>query len=221
MSVGSAILAILAVAGAARGEERRPQETARAAQEAAVRKQRAAIEALASGPVATSLVKQKESIRKQAESAGSFRAAEPVALPADLDCEPMPQRELATLIQETARTEGLTPDLLRLVIAKESAARPCAVSSKGAMGLMQLMPDTARELGVSDPFNPSQNVAAGSRLLRRLLDRYGDDLALALGAYNAGPRNVDRRQGLPPFVETVDYVTDIMGNLGDQSSRMR
>jgi soluble lytic murein transglycosylase-like protein len=221
MSVGSAILAILAVAGAARGEERRPQETARAAQEAAVRKQRAAIEAVASGPVATSLVKQKESIRKQAESAGSFRAAEPVALPADLDCEPMPQRELATLIQETARTEGLTPDLLRLVIAKESAARPCAVSSKGAMGLMQLMPDTARELGVSDPFNPSQNVAAGSRLLRRLLDRYGDDLALALGAYNAGPRNVDRRQGLPPFVETVDYVTDIMGNLGDQSSRMR
>jgi soluble lytic murein transglycosylase-like protein len=133
----------------------------------------------------------------------------------------MPQRELATLIQETARTEGLTPDLLRLVIAKESAARPCAVSSKGAMGLMQLMPDTARELGVSDPFNPSQNVAAGSRLLRRLLDRYGDDLALALGAYNAGPQNVDRWQGLPPFVETVDYVADIMGTLGGQSSRMQ
>jgi soluble lytic murein transglycosylase-like protein len=221
MSVRSAILAILAVAGAARGEEKRPQETARAAQEAAVRKQRAAIEAVASGPVAASLAKQKESIRKQAEPAGSFRTVAPVALPADLACEPMPQRELATLIQETARTEGLTPDLLRLVIAKESAARPCAVSSKGAMGLMQLMPDTARELGVSDPFNPSQNVAAGSRLLRRLLDRYGDDLALALGAYNAGPQNVDRWQGLPPFVETVDYVADIMGTLGGQSSRMQ
>ena len=81
------------------------------------------------------------------------------------------------------------------------------------MGLMQLMPDTARALGVTDPFNPEQNIAAGSKFVRQLLDRYGQDLTLALGAYNAGPRHVYRYQGLPAFVETIDYVRDIMAKL--------
>jgi soluble lytic murein transglycosylase-like protein len=83
---------------------------------------------------------------------------------------------------------------------------------------MQLMPDTARELGVSDLFDPEQNIRGGARYLRRLLDRYGGDLSLALGAYNAGPSAVDAAGGLPPFPETVSYVRWILNRLGQANS---
>jgi soluble lytic murein transglycosylase-like protein len=129
------------------------------------------------------------------------------------DCPALPQSEIAELARESAEKEGLTPDLLHAIIGKESSFRPCAVSPKGAVGLMQLMPATSQQLGVTDPFDPKQNVAAGSKLLRSLLNRYGEDLSLALGAYNAGPGQVDRYQGLPPFVETMDYVRDILRKL--------
>jgi soluble lytic murein transglycosylase-like protein len=147
------------------------------------------------------------------QAAGTLRvAAVPNAAPSPV-CGAMTALEIAELAKESAEREGLTPELLRAIIGKESSFRPCAVSPKGAMGLMQLMPDTARDLGVTDPFNPRQNMEAGSRFLRSLLNRYGEDLVLALGAYNAGPSQVDRYQGLPPFVETVDYVKDVMGKL--------
>jgi hypothetical protein len=130
------------------------------------------------------------------------------------DCDPVPPEEIGALVEDIARREGLTPDLLRAVIGKESAWLPCAVSRKGAQGLMQLMPETAADLGVTDAFDPQQNLSAGARFLRQLLDRYGGNLVLALGAYNAGPRHVDRLGRLPLFPETVNYVSDILETLG-------
>jgi soluble lytic murein transglycosylase-like protein len=125
----------------------------------------------------------------------------------------VPEEELGDAIEEAARREGLTPDLLRAMIGKESGFRPCAVSRRGAQGLMQLMPSTQAQFGVTDPFDARQNIDAGARLMKRLLDRYGGDLALALGAYNAGPGHVDRHGGVPDFPETINYVSDLMQKL--------
>lgn len=120
--------------------------------------------------------------------------------------------ELEELIQSSAGG-AITPDLLRALIRKESANYPCAVSPKGALGLMQLMPNTAEELKVADPFDPGDNVRAGTQYLRSLLDRYNGDLVLALSAYNAGPARVDAAQGIPAIRETQDYVRSILGNV--------
>jgi soluble lytic murein transglycosylase-like protein len=128
------------------------------------------------------------------------------------NCDPLPAAELIPLIDDAARREQLAPELLHSVVRQESGARPCAVSPKGAMGLMQLMPATAKALGVSDPFQPKQNVDAGAKLLRGLLDTYGN-LPMALGAYNAGPAKVNESGGVPNIPETVDYVQKIMGTL--------
>lgn len=117
------------------------------------------------------------------------------------------------MIADTARNQGVEEKLLRAVVRKESAGVPCAVSPVGAMGLMQLMPATAAGAGVSEPFEPRQNLEAGARLLRQLLERYGGDLALALSAYNAGPGAVDQYQGIPPYSETRSYVADILKQL--------
>ncbi len=113
------------------------------------------------------------------------------------------------LIQLTARKHDLPPALIKAVIAAESNFQPGAISRKGAQGLMQLMPDTARSLGVEDPFHPSENVNGGTRYLRDLVTRYGD-LDRALAAYNAGPRAVDRYGGVPPYPETRDYVARVL-----------
>jgi soluble lytic murein transglycosylase-like protein len=110
------------------------------------------------------------------------------------------------LIDQAAEKEGLQSDLLRAVIGQESAFRPCAVSPKGAMGLMQLMPATASWLGVADPFDPGENISSGAKLLKMLLDRYAGNLDLALAAYNAGSAKVDGAGGIPPFAETQKYV---------------
>ena len=129
------------------------------------------------------------------------------------DCTPLTRAEADAYIQEAAREQGFTPDLLRAVIQQESGYLPCAVSSKGAQGLMQLMPGTASDLGVVDPFDPAQNIDGGARYLSDLLVRYDGDLELALAAYNAGPARVDEYRGLPPIPETINYVADIMGRL--------
>jgi soluble lytic murein transglycosylase-like protein len=115
-------------------------------------------------------------------------------------------------IQRHAQSNGLSPELLKAVIRAESAFNPGAVSSKGAMGLMQLMPATARALGVSDPFDPDANIEGGARHLRQQIDRF-KELPLALAAYNAGPGNVLRYNGVPPFLETRSYVNRVMGFL--------
>lgn len=114
------------------------------------------------------------------------------------------------LIDRVARAEGLNSDLLRAVVETESNFDPNAVSRKGAAGLMQLMPETARGLGVADPFHPVENLEAGARYLKRLIDKYEGKLTLALSAYNAGEKAVERYKGIPPFPETRDYVRKVL-----------
>ena len=125
---------------------------------------------------------------------------------------PAEPRTLDEEIDELAREFALHPALVRGVVAAESAFDPAAISAKGAIGLMQLMPATARELEV-DPYRPEENLLGGVRYLRAMLDRYRaepDALLLALAAYNAGPGAVDRYGGLPPFGETRAYVRRVL-----------
>ncbi len=116
-------------------------------------------------------------------------------------------------ILAAAEKYELPPNLIAAQMAKESSNNPNAVSNKGASGLMQLMPATAQELGVTDIMDPDQNIDAGAKYMRKMLDKYGGDTRLALAAYNAGPGNVDKYGGIPPFGETQDYVSKIMANL--------
>jgi soluble lytic murein transglycosylase-like protein len=116
-------------------------------------------------------------------------------------------RRLAT---DTARRHGLDPALVLAVAGVESAFETRAVSAKGAQGLMQLMPGTAKDLGVADPFDPAANLDGGTRYLRELLAKYDGDVTKALAAYNAGPGAVARHQGVPPYKETRDYVKKVL-----------
>lgn len=125
------------------------------------------------------------------------------------------------VIVHHSREQGVRPDLVRAVVQVESAYNPNAVSPKGAQGLMQLMPSTARELGVRNPFNPIENIRAGIMYLRRLLDRYNNDEVLALAAYNAGPTAVDKYgEKVPPYRETRDYVTKVNKIAGEAPARI-
>lgn len=136
------------------------------------------------------------------------------------ELEPAPSKPVGTnekptlgeLILELAERERVHPDLIHSVIAAESAGDPSAVSHAGAIGLMQLMPETAAELAV-DPYQADQNVRGGARYLREMLERYAgrdDQLVLALAAYNAGPGAVDRYNGIPPYAETRAYVRRVL-----------
>ena len=113
------------------------------------------------------------------------------------------------IIDEAAGETRLDSALIASVIRAESAGDPKAVSKAGAKGLMPLIDTTAADLGVTDVYDPTENIRAGSRYLRRMLDRFGD-LKLALAAYNAGPGNVDKYGGIPPFKETQAYVDRVM-----------
>lgn len=110
------------------------------------------------------------------------------------------------IIQEAAEAFGIDPNLVKAVISQESSGKSAAISSKGASGLMQLMPETAAEMGVSNIFNPKENIFGGTRYLKKMLDEFDGDVSLALAAYNAGPAAVKKYGGIPPYDETKNYV---------------
>jgi soluble lytic murein transglycosylase-like protein len=202
-------LVLLSAAGAAQDPH--------AAMETSIARQRAALET------------QREAVRLQVKAGPqpaaspfftvpwSTPVAPPVTVAAAAECDPVPEEEIAPIVREISEREGITPDLLRAVIEKESSYLPCAVSRAGAQGLMQLMPDTASGLGVENSFDPRQNVDGGARFLKQLIDRYGGNLVLALAAYNAGPRRADSASIFPLPLETTNYVSDILGKLGSAS----
>jgi soluble lytic murein transglycosylase-like protein len=162
---------------------------------------------------------QRAAAQKQAEIAGArlrpwgetivepgpaFESAKP-------ECDAMADSIAMPLVEGAAKEQGVDAKLLRAVIDQESGFHPCAISSKGAQGLMQLMPGTADFLQVADPFDPKQNIEAGAKYLKQLLDKNGGDVAKALGAYNAGP-NADDPAG--KISETKAYVDAILAKMG-------
>jgi soluble lytic murein transglycosylase-like protein len=135
--------------------------------------------------------------------------AQPVPVPSVATPVPEPIKDAATLLRDAARRTGLPPALVESVARVESNLRPDAVSPKGALGVMQLMPATARALE-ADPHDTAQNIDAGARLLRDLLIKYDGNVVKALSAYNAGSGAVDRYRGMPPYAETRDYVDRVI-----------
>lgn len=123
---------------------------------------------------------------------------------------PLTRVDLHEMLSDAGHAHNLDVDLLASVVKAESAGNPQAVSKAGARGLMQLMPSTATDLGVSDSFEPGQNVRGGTAYLDALLRKYHENLALALAAYNAGPAAVDKYHGIPPYHETRLYVARVI-----------
>jgi soluble lytic murein transglycosylase-like protein len=165
-----------------------------------------------------SLAQQRQSIEKQLRSLGQasfFMLPPPLPMAAvpGADCDPLPEDQVNALTDEAAKKESLKPELLRAIIRQESGFRPCAVSAKGAQGLMQLMPATAEQLALTDVFDPRQNVQGGAKYLKQLLSRYAGDVSKALAAYNAGTGRVDSAGGVPSIPETINYVSSILAAL--------
>jgi soluble lytic murein transglycosylase-like protein len=155
--------------------------------------------------------KQLQSVSRQRES---LRQQAGAAIPAPSECDPIEEKKVGPLIDAAAKAQALPAKLLRAVIDRESGFHACAVSEKGAQGLMQLMPATAEQFGVRDAFDPEANVEAGAKFLRALLEKYKGDLPQALGAYNAGPETVDKAGGIPDIPETKAYIDAIVDKVG-------
>jgi soluble lytic murein transglycosylase-like protein len=181
---------------------------------------RAGAEGSAAAPANSSELKKDPAVAKQGRAEKLKEAAAPQSSPRS----PLaPRRVFGRLpsgnaasdaiegsIQKAASKYNLSPDLIRGVIRAESNFQADAVSSAGARGLMQLMPETAGELGVTKPFDIQQNIDGGSRYLRQMLDRFGGNLKLALAAYNAGPGTVEKYEGRVPYAETQEYVKRVL-----------
>ncbi len=162
-----------------------------------------------------SLAKQRASVRAQVEAVGTNMSILrlPQAAPEGPECEAVSAPELSRMIDDIAPKQNVSAALIREVARQESGFHPCAVSPKGAAGLMQLMPETQAQFQVKNPFNAKESMEAGAKLLRDLLDRYHGDLSLALSAYNAGPERVDKAGTVPEIPETKSYVIGILNRL--------
>jgi hypothetical protein len=114
------------------------------------------------------------------------------------------------LIVSTAKSFGVDPHLVKAVVQVESSFNPSATSKKGAMGLMQLMPETAKFLSVKDPYDPAQNIRGGTKYLKQLLDKFDGNIGLSLAAYNAGEYSIQKHDGIPPYRETISYVRKVV-----------
>ena len=125
--------------------------------------------------------------------------------------------DLMSIFQEAAQTYGVDVNLLTAIARQESNFTASATSSSGAMGIMQLMPATAQGLGVNDAYNPYENIMGGAKYISQLLSRYNGDVSLALAAYNAGSGNVAKYGGIPPFAETQNYVSKVLGYYQDST----
>lgn len=147
---------------------------------------------------------EPKSIPAEGASNGDFG----LALQDAMNATPTPE-DLEGIIQEQGNLQGVDPNLLKAVIKTESNFRSNAQSGVGAQGLMQLMPGTARGLGVTDSFDPEQNITGGTRYLKGLLNKY-QSVPKALAAYNAGPGAVDKYNGIPPYAETTQYVKKVL-----------
>jgi Transglycosylase SLT domain len=179
----------------------------------------------------TALDLQRESIRKQRDSlrqqlgikleatSSDFEFLTPTTPLIENGCMPLESSEVEPLISDAAKKQSLSPQLVRAVIRQESGFKPCAVSSKGAQGLMQLMPETATQLHVIDPFDPVQNVDAGAAFLKQMLRKYNGDLRLALAAYNAGSGRADQLDPSQYPLETQDYVARILAEVGSLETK--
>jgi soluble lytic murein transglycosylase-like protein len=124
----------------------------------------------------------------------------------------VPSQEIERLVSANGATWNVDPSLIKAIIANESGFDAGATSHAGAQGLMQLMPGTASGLGVTDAYDPAQNVWGGTRYMRGLLDRFGGNVELAVAAYNAGPGAVEKYSGVPPYAETQNYVQNVLAS---------
>jgi len=125
---------------------------------------------------------------------------------------PTTKAEIANLIDKYSEAHNLDADFVKAVVQQESGFNPNATSKCGAMGLMQLMPSTAESLGVTDAYDAEQNIYGGTKYLKGLMDRFGNNKELALAAYNAGPNAVKKYGGIPPYAETQNYVKKVLSN---------
>lgn len=156
---------------------------------------------------------QPQQVQQTAPVASANPAPQPVAVST--------QPALDEVVREASARRQLDPDFVNSVIKAESNFYPRAVSPKGAMGLMQLMPGTAAKLGVNDPFDPTANVEAGTTYLSQLLDLYNNDPIRALAAYNAGPQRVEQYHGVPPYRETKLYIARIVRDFNAKKNRQK
>jgi soluble lytic murein transglycosylase-like protein len=166
---------------------------------------------------------QLPGLPEQAQGGGSFAAMVQAQMnaqgdvPQSADAAPnapamVPPAQIDALVNDNAQAQNVDPALVKAIIANESGFNANATSNVGAQGLMQLMPGTAAGLGVTDSYDPAQNVAGGTKYIKGLLERFNGDVRLAVAAYNAGPGAVEKYGGVPPYAETQNYVQNVLAS---------